>query len=267
MKEKLKNILSIPTYTWEEDQLIEYVSGILDKKGYEYYLDDLGSIYITKGKSEHYPCLVAHLDSVHQIKEYRVVEEKQLNAQGDKKPSLVGYDSVTGERCGVGGDDKAGVFICLELLDKFDNIKAFFPVAEEIGCKGSKAADESFFTDVGYAIQFDSTENNTMSKTLLGVELYENGGEFINKCKGLILEHGIDEWKHHPYTDAMVLSQKFSFACFNFAAGYYKYHTSEEYVVVEDVVNSTNLGESLIKELGEEHYRYKPQSNSKYSWF
>ena len=65
----------------------------------------------------------------------------------------------------------------------------------------------------------------------------------------------------------MVLSQKFSFACFNFAAGYYKYHTSEEYVVVEDVVNSTNLGESLIKELGEEHYQYKPQSNSKYSWF
>jgi len=74
MKEKLKNILSVPTYTWEEDQLISYVTNILEEKGYPYYLDSLGSIYITKGKSEHYPCLVAHLDSVHQIKEYEVVE-------------------------------------------------------------------------------------------------------------------------------------------------------------------------------------------------
>ena len=179
MKEKLKNILSIPTYTWKEEQLIRYVSDILEKKGYEYYIDDLGSIYITKGKSDYYPCLVAHLDSVHEIKEYEVVEEIQLNSQGEEKPSFVGYDSISGERCGVGGDDKAGVFICLELLDKFDNIKAFFPVAEEIGCKGSKAADESFFKDVGYAVQFDSTENNTMSKTLLGVKLYEKDGEFI----------------------------------------------------------------------------------------
>ena len=81
------------------------------------------------------------------------------------------------------------------------------------------------------------------------------------------MEHGITEWKHHPYTDAMILSQNFNFACFNFAAGYYKYHTSEEYVVVEDVDNSTNLGESLIKELGESNYEYEKKSNSNYSWF
>ena len=30
--------------------------------------------------------------------------------------------------------------------------------------------------DVGYAVQFDSIENNTMSKTLLGVKLYEEDG-------------------------------------------------------------------------------------------
>ena len=265
MKEKLKNILSVPTYTWEEDQLIKYVSDILDKKGYEYYLDDLGSIYITKGKSEHYPCLVAHLDSVHQIKEYEVVEESQLNAQGEDKPSLVGYDTVTGERCGVGGDDKAGVFICLELLDKFDNIKAFFPVAEEIGCKGSKAADESFFKDVGYAVQFDSTENNTMSKTLLGVELYEKDGEFINKCENLILEHGISEWKHHPYTDTMVLKERFDFSCLNFAAGYYGWHSNTEYVVIEDVKNAISLGEKVINKLGNQKYQYEHKI-TKFTW-
>ena len=170
---------------------------------------------------------------------------------------MVGYDSISGKRCGVGGDDKAGVFICLELLDKFDNIKAFFPVAEEIGCEGSKAADESFFKDVGYAVQFDSTENNTMSKTLLGVKLYEQDGEFIKKCENLILEHGISEWRHHPYTDTMVLKEKFDFSCLNFAAGYYGWHSSTEYVVIEDVQNAINLGEKVIIELGNKKYPYK----------
>ena len=41
-----------------------------------------------------------------------------------------------------------------------------------------------------------------------------------------------------PYTDNMVLKEKFDFACLNFAAGYYRYHTDNEYVVVEDVENS-----------------------------
>ena len=74
-----------------------------------------------------------------------------------------------GSPTGIGGDDKAGVFICLQLLEKFDVIKGFFPVAEETGCHGSRGANEEFFKDVGYAIQFDSTENDTMSLSLMGV--------------------------------------------------------------------------------------------------
>ena len=37
--------------------------------------------------------------------------------------------------------------ICLQLLEKFDVIKAFFPVAEETGCHGSRGAKEEFFKD------------------------------------------------------------------------------------------------------------------------
>mgnify|MGYP003144457024 FL=1 len=254
---KLKNILSVPTYTWEEDLLIDYVTNILDKKGYSYKVDKLGSIYVTKGESEYFPCLVAHLDSVHEIQDYTVKEEYHLNAQDEKKLSLVAYSDNTGERCGIGGDDKAGVFICLELLDKLDNVKAFFPVAEEIGCQGTRQADKEFFNDVGYAIQFDSTENNTMSKTLMGVKLYNEEGSFINKCKNIILEHGITDWLHHPYTDTMVLKEMFDFSCLNFAAGYYGWHSNYEYVVVEDVENAINLGEKLLRVLGENKYGYQ----------
>jgi tripeptide aminopeptidase len=255
--QKLKNLLSVPTYTWEEDRLIEHVInyiGSLDKVNY--YQDKLGSLYITKGDSSVYPCLVAHLDSVHKITEMDVVEEELPNAQGELKLSLKAYDREYGLPTGIGGDDKAGVFICLQLLEKLDSCKVFLPVAEETGCNGSKEADPEFFKDVGYAIQFDSTENNTMSKTLMGVKLYEEESSFFGSVKDIILEHGFTKWLNHPYTDTMMLKKKFNFPCLNFAAGYYRYHTSNEYVVVEDVENAINLGVKVVNQLGNKKYEF-----------
>ena len=259
---KLKELLSIPTYTWEEERLRNYIIEKVKKyEGVKIEVDDTGNLYLTKGNSNVYPCLVAHLDSVHPIQEYDVVEEYQFNAQDEKKLSLVAYDKQN-KRCGIGGDDKAGVFICLELMKKFDNIKVFLPVAEEIGCQGTRRANKSFFKDVGYAIQFDSTENDTMSKSLMGVPLYKENSEFISKCERIILEHGIDKWLHHPYTDTMVLKERFNFSCLNFAAGYYGWHSDHEYVVVEDVKNAINLGEKVINSLGYKKYKFKYKKKS-----
>ena len=42
MKEKLKELLSIPTKTWEEERLIKYLIGHFEEKGYKYEKDDLG---------------------------------------------------------------------------------------------------------------------------------------------------------------------------------------------------------------------------------
>ena len=257
--QRLKNLLAVPTYTWEEDELIEYVventKGLHDK----IEIDNLGNIYITKGICEpntYYPCFVAHLDSVHQKVEMVVEEEKLPNAQGELKPAFKAYEKISGNPTGIGGDDKAGVFICLELLREIDNCKIFLPVAEETGCNGSKEADPEFFKDVGYAIQFDSTENNTMSKTLMGVQLYEDNGSFIKEVKEVILEHGITDWLHHPYTDTMMLRNLFDFSCLNFAAGYYQYHSKHEYVVIEDTLNTLSLAKKIVKILGNKKYKY-----------
>ena len=262
--DKLKELLSIPTSTWKEDKLIEYVcEELMAYDGVKFFTDEYGSIYIEKGLSEIYPCVVAHLDTVHGLNEIIVKEETLKNAQGEDKLSLRAYDKDSGDHSGIGGDDKAGVFICLELLKKMDTLKVFLPVAEETGCHGTRKAQEDFFENVGYAIQFDSTENNTMSKSLLGVKLYEEESDFFQKTKGLILEHGFSEWKHHPYTDTMVLKQRFDFPCLNFAAGYYEYHTKYEYVVVEDVENAINLGEKVINKLGNQKYLYKFEKDDK----
>ena len=268
MKEKLKELLSIPTKTWEEARLIDYLTNHFDNMdGYKYEKDKLGNLYVTKGISEYYPLVLAHTDTVHDIVEMEVREEYLPNSQGESKLALKAYTKEDGSPTGIGGDDKAGVFICLQLLEKFDVIKAFFPVAEETGCHGSRGANEEFFKNVGYAIQFDSTENDTMSLSLMGVKLFEEKSEFFNKTRNVILEHGFTEWRHHPYTDTMILKEKFNFACLNFAAGYYNYHTCNEYVVVEDVINSINLGENVIKKLGNSFYEFKLDQKKSSPWW
>ena len=267
MKEKLKELLSIPTKTWEEDRLIAYLIEHFESRGYHYEIDDMGNLYVTKGISEYYPLVLAHTDSVHDITEMVVKEEYLPNSQGNKKLALKAYTKDGNLPTGIGGDDKAGVFICLQLLERFNVIKGFFPVAEETGCHGSRGAKESFFNNVGYAIQFDSTENDTMSLSLMGTQLFEQDSEFFNKTKGLILEHGFTEWRHHPYTDTMVLKERFNFSCLNLAAGYYNCHSNNEYVIVEDVLNSTLLGESVIKKLGNEFYEFKTTKKDSFDWF
>jgi putative aminopeptidase FrvX len=254
---RLKTLLSIPTYTWEEEDLIDYLKEELNKiKGVYYYQDKLGCLYITKGHSTVYPCFVAHLDSVHPKIEMVVKEEYQLNAQNESKLSLKAYEKATGKPTGIGGDDKAGVFTCMEILRELDTCKVFFPVAEETGCHGSKQADADFFINVGYAIQFDSTENNTMSKALMGVPLYEEKSDFFTSVKDIILEHGYDQWMHHPYTDTMMLKKRFEFPCLNFATGYYQYHTTEEYVVIEDVEKAIKLGKRIVAQLGNTKHKF-----------
>ena len=259
---KLKELLSVPTYTWEEDDLINYIiNEIDDMDNVDWYTDELGCLYITKGVSNVYPCVVAHTDSVHTKVDMVVNEEMLPNTAGELKLGLKAYKTENGTPTGIGGDDKAGVFICLELLKHLDVCKVFLPVAEETGCHGSKQADKEFFSNVGYAIQFDSTENDTMSLSLMGVKLFDEDSEFFTSVKETILEYGFVNWHQHPYTDTMMLKKKFDFACLNFAAGYYNYHTMNEYVIVEDVQNSINLGKTVIGILGNKKYSLPPESD------
>ena len=158
------------------------------------------------------------------------------------------------EPSGIGGDDKCGVFLALEMLDTLDNVKVAFFVSEEIGCVGSRQADPEFFKNVGYAIQYDSPEGDSMSMSLMGDNLFIKDSDFGTKVSPLILEHGITNWARHPYTDVWQIIEKFNISCLNLAAGYHRYHTDNEYVVVEEVQNGFELGLKLHSILGENYY-------------
>ena len=259
----LTDILAVPTYTHNEERLVSFLEEYLTAKGINYQIDDVGNIMAVKGTAGYYPCVVAHTDTVHRIKgEIEIRTVKRPDTRGTYKDALTGYIPDTDVPTGCGGDDKAGVFICLQLLDRLDDVMAFFPVAEETGCHGSRVAPTEWFDKVGYFIQFDSPLNNTMSKTLLGKPLYDEDGPFWREVKELIQEAGITRHEAHPYTDVKVLGDRFNVECLNVAAGYYQYHRANEYVILDDVVSAVELGERMIKALQCRHYIYTAHNDS-----
>jgi putative aminopeptidase FrvX len=241
--------------------MIEYLKNILTEKGYEPSVDKWGNVYVTKGTTEWYPCFVAHTDTVHKVNKNLTVLQEETNG----KVTLRGVDGTNGKALGIGGDDKCGIYLALEMLDTLPNVKVALFVSEEIGCKGSQHADPEFFKNVGYAIQYDSPEGDSMSLTLMGRYLFNQKSEFADKVGGLITESGIKNWAYHPYTDVWQIMEKFNIACLNLAAGYYRYHTENEYVVVDEVQNGFELGLKLVETLGENRYE-NPKEQKVYSY-
>jgi tripeptide aminopeptidase len=260
----LKEVLSVPTKTYKEERMIQYIVDWCVNNKIPYVVDEHGNVYVTKQESEidsdfYFPCVVSHTDTVHNIDTINVVEEYQLNAQKEERLSLKAYND-DGEPTGIGGDDKAGIFACLTLLKELPYLKAAFFVSEETGCHGSKRADKNFFSNVGYAIQFDSPENWMISEYCMGLPLFERSDKFFEVCGKVLSEHIEDPvYMKHPYTDVFTLKSLFDFSCINIPIGYYRYHTKHEYVVIEDVYNGVNIGKSMIELLGNNKYHLKPK--------
>ena len=252
----LKEVLSVPTQTYKEDLMVLFLTKWLKENQIEYYIDDKKNVYATKSITEdlpenfYFPCVISHTDTVHPIDSINIKEEQLLDAQKVFKLSLKAYNDY-GEPTGIGGDDKCGVFACLTLLKELPYLKAAFFVSEETGCHGSRAADPEFFKNVGYGIQFDAPENWMITEYCFGTKLFDRNTDFFRKCDEILTENlQRVEYMRHPYTDVQALKEKFDFQCINISIGYYRYHTRNEYVVIDDVFNGIDIGKKMIESLG-----------------
>ena len=266
----LKEVLSVPTQTYKEDLMVEYLTNWLTENNIPFYKDTHNNVYATKQESQelpedfHFPCVISHTDTVHEICNLNIREEFLPNAQGEEKLSLKAYDNI-GLPVGIGGDDKCGVFACLTLLKELPNLKAAFFVSEETGCHGSNKSDPEFFKNVGYGIQYDAPENWMITEKCFGQILFDRDSEFFEVCDKVLTEGMVKEdmdYMVHPYTDVYALRGKFNFSCINFSIGYYEYHSRNEYVVVEDVFNGIEMGRKMIELLGNKlHYKKAVEYN------
>ncbi|MCX8483254.1 MAG: hypothetical protein ORN50_06695, partial [Crocinitomicaceae bacterium] len=194
----LKEVLSVPSKTYKEDLMVEFLVNWLTENNIEHYVDEHKNVYATKQETTelpedfHFPCVIAHTDTVHDLDTILIREEKLPNAQGNIKDSLKAYNHH-GLPTGIGGDDKCGVFACLTLLKELPYLKASFFVSEETGCHGSRKADESFFENVGYGIQFDAPENWMITEKCFGQVLFDRDSEFFEKVDKVLTEGMVNE--------------------------------------------------------------------------
>lgn len=267
---RFKELLSVPSKTYQEDLMVKYITDTLDKmEGIEYYTDEMNNIYVTKRQDSfdgYFPMFVAHTDTVHNLVPEIVVKEQVL-----PKPSTFGrvfdntqYDVLKaytpeGDPTGIGGDDKCGIFICLELLNVLPNVKVGLFVSEETGCHGSSRCDINFLTDVGYIVQYDAPGNHLITEICSGIRLFEENGKFINRVLPVIEKTMKTkmELQSHPYTDVSQLKKKSDVSCINISCGYYQMHTPNEFVVLEDVENAFKTGINIVNELGYEKQEYR----------
>jgi putative aminopeptidase FrvX len=267
---KFKELLSVPSKTYQEEDMVEFICNELDTiPGVSYYRDDMMNIYAKKGdlnEGEYYPMFIAHTDTVHHKVDKIIVKEENLirpNTFGKKfdevkVKSLKAY-TEDGNPTGIGGDDKCGIFICLELLKSLDKVKIGLFVSEETGCHGSSKCDENFLQDVGYITQYDAPGNHLITEICSGVRLFERDSEFFDIVIPIIEESFENEMlvQSHPYTDISQLKKKIDVCCINMSCGYYNMHSNQEFISIEDVEKSILAGKNMVKKLGYKKYKYE----------
>jgi putative aminopeptidase FrvX len=241
-------LLRVQSSSDNEKRMVLYLASILKK----FEIDKYGNMLYTKGTAETYPCIVAHMDTVHSIIDTHnvgvFIKDGREYAQADD-----GKKSA-----GVGGDDKCGLYACLHMIRKFPNIKVVFFTQEETGCQGSNKIDHSFFEDVGYIIQLDRWgRSDFISKFWGGSSISD---EYKAICDPVLAKYG---YSHESglITDSMKLFDNgVGVSCVNVSCGYYQHHSDNEFIDLNEFYHSLLFTEELIVALGEKKYPHKKKT-------
>jgi len=242
---KLEQILTIQSESYGQWRMFAYLIRQIKAMDVDFYVHS-GNIYITKGVSTVYPCIVAHMDTVHDI-----VEDLSILRVGD---NLTGFNRVTMKQSGIGGDDKVGIYIALECLIKFNNIKVVFFRDEEVGCVGSYKADMPFFDDCSFVLQCDRRGNTDVIHNASGTQLCSK--DFKNSIKGIMKRYSYS-FNTGMMTDVMALKENgLKVSCINIACGYYNPHMANEYVNIGDVKTCMSFVFDVILAYGKKVFKH-----------
>ena len=161
--------------------------------------------------------LIAHLDTVHK-----------------KLPSIICYSKDGNYMMspqGIGGDDRCGVYIILELLKKL-TFKPYvlFTMGEEIGGIGAKDFSKYICSQnipsLKYIVEFDRKGNEDCVFYRCG------NAEFIEFVESFGFKK---EWG--TFSDISVIAPDLDVAAVNLSSGYYNPHMEHEYVSINDMKN------------------------------
>lgn len=167
--------------------------------------------------------LVAHMDTVHK----ELV--KQIVCNGD----------VISSPQGIGGDDRCGVYMILQIIQKY-NCSVLFCEDEEVGCIGAnKFVRTELASELkdkfNYIIEFDRKGHNDAVFYDCGNDEFE---DFITK------EFFKTDWG--SFSDISVIAPELGCAAVNLSCGYYKAHTTDEYIVWSEMQASMDNAMKIL---------------------
>lgn len=227
----LKELYSIFSPSGDTKKMRRFLKRAVKARGGDVVQDKNGNLLVTKGKADTYPCLAAHIDQVRNHthpKDFQVLQVDNI---------LMGWSAKLKQQCGLGADDKNGVFICLNALEKYDNIKIAFFVDEEIGCCGSSAVDMSFFDGCRFVIEPDRRDGYDFISCMSGVDVCSD--DFIKASGFEDFGYKFDEGS---VTDVLTLLDRgLKISCLNLSCGYYHPHTDQEVTDIDELENCQNL--------------------------
>jgi tripeptide aminopeptidase len=255
----LYDVLSIQSETHECTKMMDFVINYCLDIGCDVDYDKMGNVYATKGLSKTYPCIVSHMDTVHDIlpdNEYKVICDDNI---------AMAYNPIKKEMTGVGGDDKVGIYIALQMLRDLEECKAAFFVDEEIGCVGSGQCDMEFFNNVRFVLQCDRKGNSDFVYNILGTQLYTE--QFFNDVIPIVTEFGYSE-SVGGLTDVYQLTQnKIGVCVANMSCGYYNPHSEDEIVCIEDVENCRRMVYQIMTRCTDVYKcQHESKSYSRWDW-
>src|SRR4030095_13029915 len=154
--------LWVQSHSGRVERMIAHVVATARRYGAQVEVKD-GNVYATKGRADLYPCIVAHTDTVHRIVPD---DEYHLAYDGAHDELWFAYNPKTRCFTGVGGDDKVGVFVALDMLRTHKVVKAAFFRDEENGCQGARHGDLDFFVDCAFVLECDRRGSRAFVDTL-----------------------------------------------------------------------------------------------------
>lgn len=228
MRERLLSVLRIQSESYDVTKMNEFIINQVIEMGLIPIIEK-DNIYVTKGDASNYPCIVSHTDSVHKI-----IPDEDFTILHDES-SAMGFNKRIKSPSGCGGDDKVGIFICLELLRDMQDIKVAFFRDEEVGCDGSYDANMEFFNDVRFILQCDRKGNADFVNEIYGAQLQSK--RFKRDVSKIIGSHGY-HFASGMLTDVYALHQSgVGVSVANMSCGYYNPHCDDEVVMFDDVEN------------------------------
>lgn len=239
--EILKQLYKISSKSGMEDRIKSFVLGSVNDVDLKVDTDDIGNLFITKGIADTYPCVAAHLDEIHDPCEREIVIE------GDKIFTV----NRLWNRVGCGADDKNGLWVIINLLHSEPILKVALFVQEERtgdipGCRGARACDLSFFSDVKFVLECDRKGCSDV--------VYIGKGETLLCERDFIPQNLLDYYGYEMVrggkTDVVELKMRgLEIPMCNIGCGYYDAHKNSEYIMFSELQNCLSFVRDIIQSI------------------